>query len=426
MATRKKQPDWVKRLRGLVKASFGQGWIVREHRGGRTQISRTIPGTDGQRESVTVKEFPWAASSAGGLIAYIERLDAHIKNGCSIQRAAELIHVEDHGPTAASIRENKVDWPTVVERFRKHKVTTTGEIQALTWNRRYRLHMNEFLQMMSEKGSPKNANEALTTLIDRFAADFDPGSEGRKRRFSQVQALLLFACSAKGGGAPEQWNPTIREKDVVGRKPKGSNKTATALKDVDALRVYEDFQKPEWKLAFGLMVCFGLRPCEVLHCRPEGGRLIVEGVKRNQKGEWGDREITGLDPVGAPGMSRNLLAQLEERGADALPPPRAGFFATRIRVELIKLATWQSLVEETLAQGKKGLVPYGARHGFAIRGSLTYRLPLRVTADLMGHTLTVHMNNYGKDIGAERASDEVAAAYERVHGMPMPGVTAGG
>ena len=419
MPKRSQQPDWVKRLRQLVKATHGQGWIVREHRGGRTQISRTIPGSDGERESVTVKGIPWAARCAPALLAYIERLAGHIQQGASIAQAAELIHVEDHGPTAASIRENRVDWPAVIEKFHQHKVITTGALQEVTWERRYRLHMNEFLELMAQPSAPKNGNDVLTTLIDRFAHRCPPGGDGRGHRFSHIRDLLIFACSTEGGGAPDRWKPTIRKKDVIGTKPKGSKKPSSALRDVDALRVYEAIQDPRWKLAFGLTVCFGLRPAEVLTCRAEGGRLKVDGVKRNQSGEWGDRSITPLDPVGAPGLGRNLLAQLEERGADALPPPRVGYFSTRLRVELMKTEVWQALLEETLAAKKKALTPYGARHGFAFRGSLTYRLPLRVIANLMGHTLVVHMNNYGQELAADEAADEVAAAYERVHGVAL-------
>ena len=360
-------------------------------------------------------------------MAMVSRLDDHLKKGQSLARAAELIHIEDNGTSIADqIREQKVDWPEVVERFREQKVVTTGEITALTWVRRYRLIMDEFLQLMAEKRAPKTGDDVLETLVKRFAAHCPPGSDGRSRRFSYIKALLVFATTKAGGGAPDRWKPTVHKKALVGRPPQGSKKTPTALRDIDAIRVYEDFQDPKWKTAFGLCVAFGLRPAEVLKCRPQGGRLVVEGCKRNAAGEWGDREITGLDPVGAPGMARNLLAQLEERGADALPEPRVGYFSTRLRVKLMELETWQSLLKQTLAANKKPLTPYGARHSFAIRASVTYRLPLRVSADLCGHSLQVHLNHYGKDIEAERATDEVAAAYERVHGIPMPRIAAAG
>ena len=86
----------------------------------------------------------------------VSRLDRHIKKGQSLARAAELIHIEDNGTSIADqIREQKVDWPEVVEKFREQKVVTSGEITALTWVRRCRLIMDEFLQLMEEKRAPK-------------------------------------------------------------------------------------------------------------------------------------------------------------------------------------------------------------------------------------------------------------------------------
>ena len=415
MAKASQAPAWVKRIRQLVKAAHGKGWVIREHRGGRTQISRTLPGGGGQTERVTVG-IKWQASSSPALLALIERLAAHIEQGESIARAAELIHLEEGVPTAASVREGSLDWADVVERFRQSKVNS-GAISERTWHMRYRLHMNEVLELLGEPKAPKTGNDLLRALIERFAFRCPPGGDGRNHRFVHVRDLLLFA--QQHCGAPERWRPTVPKRELVGRKPKGSKKRSTALRDIDALRVYEAIPDPKWKLAFGLMVTFGLRPAEVMACRPEGGRLRVDGLKRNQAGESADRLVTALDPEGAPGMGANLLALLEERGADALPPPRAGFFATRMRAELMKSAAWKSLLQETKAAGKKDLTVYGCRHGFAYRGSMTYRLPLRVVANLMGHTLTVHLNNYGEELQADEATNEVALAFERVHGIPM-------
>lgn len=416
MAKASQVPIWVKRLRQLVKQTHGAGWILREHRGGRTQINRAYG--DGTRSSVTVG-IPWQSSKVPALLAYVERLDGYLQQGESLARAAELIHIEDHGLTAAKVRESKVSWPEVVERFHQHKINGDGAISERTWKLRYRLHMNEFLELMSEPGAPKNGNDVLETLITRFAHRCPPGGDGRGHRFCHVRDLLVFANTPKGGGAPKRWVPTIPKKELVGSKPKGKKKKASALRDVDALLVYRQIQNPKWQLAFGLMVCFGLRPAEVLCCRPEGGRLRVEGIKRNQSGEHEDRLVTALDPEGAPGMGANLLAVLEERGAEALPPRRDGFFATRMRDQLMKLEAWKSLVDDTVAAGKKTLTVYGLRHGYAYRGSMLYRLPLRVVANLMGHTLTVHMNHYGEELAAEEATDAVAEAFERVHGISM-------
>lgn len=48
------------------------------------------------------------------------------------------------------------------------------------------------------------------------------------------------------------------------------------LLDDKALRIYRAIGDPGW----GLLVAFGLRPAELDHCRPKGGALRVNGVKR--------------------------------------------------------------------------------------------------------------------------------------------------
>ena len=61
---------WAETFRQLVRASYGPGWILREHRGGRTQISKAWP--DGSRSSVTVVH-PWRADSCPSLLV-LERV----------------------------------------------------------------------------------------------------------------------------------------------------------------------------------------------------------------------------------------------------------------------------------------------------------------------------------------------------------------
>ena len=157
------------------------------------------PVEGGQTERVTVG-IKWQASSAPGLLAFIERLAAYTEKGDSIARAAELIHLEEEGPTAASVREGKLNWSDVVDRFHHHKVSS-GTISERTWRLRYRLHMNEVLQLLSEPKAPKNGNDLLRVLIERYAFRCPPGGDGRSHRFAHVRDLLVF--SHQHCGAPE-------------------------------------------------------------------------------------------------------------------------------------------------------------------------------------------------------------------------------
>lgn len=414
MAKASKTPVWVKRLRQFVKASHGQGWILREHRGGRTQISRAYP--DGSRSSITVG-IQWVPKEAEALMAMVSRLDAYLSKGESLARAAELSRIEDHGEdTVTQIRQRRVDWPDVVRQFEGY-IVQAGRISQSTWKLRYRLHMTEFLELMSEPGAPRNGNDVLVKMRDRFAHRCPPGSTGRGHRYSHIRDLLEYAHEECG--APERWVPTIKKAKIVGTK--GTTKQApTAISDIDGLRVYHSLEDPRWKLCFGLLLVFGLRPVELHHCRAEGGVLKVKGIKRNLKASSKERTVCALDPEGGEGMGFDLLAVLAERGKDALPPERVGTLATRLGVVLAKNPIWAELKAQVNEAGERPLVPYSCRDGYAKRGALRYRLPAQVMAPLMGHSVQTHLLHYQSHLQPDELQRFVAEAVARVNAQ-QPG-----
>ena len=90
MARRAARP-WEARIRQLVTAAHGRGWVLAPHRGGRTQISRRW--SDGTRSSVTVA-VPWAAANSSALLALVERLDSVMRDqNVGLAEAAGLIDV---------------------------------------------------------------------------------------------------------------------------------------------------------------------------------------------------------------------------------------------------------------------------------------------------------------------------------------------
>jgi len=421
MGTATSAPIWVKRLRGVVRAAHGRGWILREHAGKRntgersggprTQITRCW--SDGSRSSVTVP-ITWAASNAPALLATVERLQALTEEqGLPLAKAAELIQLQDRGNSAASVREAAVDWPAVIERFKDHMINS-GQIQPLTWQRRYRGHMNEALAALSGRRAPKTGVQLLEQLIKATADRNPPGCTGRSHRVGHVSLLLEFAVERCG--APERFRPPDRKgrKALIGRKLEQET-PSTPLLDDQALRVYRAIPGPKWRLAFGLMVVFGLRPAEIPLCRPENGALRVPGVKRNQSGISKDRLVQALDPDGAKGLGGELLAILEERGVEALPHKTvAAFWSTRMRDQLMKVPEWREVIEEARETGQGKIVVYAARHGYAYRGTMIYGLMPRVLAQLMGHSVIVHNNKYGRWVSEEGVAAAVQAAIARV------------
>jgi integrase len=143
------------------------------------------------------------------------------------------------------------------------------------------------------------------------------------------------------------------------------------------------------------------------HCRPsaDGQRLVVSYSKRTSKGATKAREVIGLDPVGLPGLSLQLLAELA--AGEALPPLGSvdGDTGSAVGTYLDRRSVWRELVGEAAAAGE-GLVPYSCRHGYALRAHQVAELSPRVAASLMGHSLQTHLNHYG----AWCDGDTVAAA----------------
>lgn len=405
---------WESNLRGLVKDQSGAGWSLRGKGQGTTQVTRRW--SDGSRSSATV-EIPWERSSGPRLLALVERLakltapvDAG-GQGLALAKAANLIQLEEGGgSTVEAVRSGSINWPAAAQRYRQHRVEATGEVAATTWARKQQRWVSEFLEILGKRrGGPKNGAGLLEQLVAAHP-NAGPGGKGRKELLGEAQKFLVFAVDHCG--APERWRPPVEVKALVGKRP-AAKPDGVPLLDDQALRIYRSMENPAWRLAFGLTVCFGLRPGELGGCRPEGGLLRVEGLKRNSSGASGDRLVHALDPQGFPGMGATLLALLEERGAAALPAASGSFWSNRLRDELWKRCPeWAVVVGEAAATGQGRLTPYSARHGYAFRGT---RLGLdhRNLSKLMGHNPQVHLKHYGRWTDDQSVAAAVAAALAR-------------
>jgi len=402
-------PTWVNRLRQLIKATYGRGWILREHRGGRTQISRDF--SDGRRSSVTVP-IEWKPSSAPALLALVERLGETMEqHEVSLVRAAELINLVEAKGSAATIRDGAVDWSVVAERFRRYMVDETGTVAERTWHLSYRRHVAECLEVLEQRPAPRDGRSALEALL--AAHPTPPGKTGRRQRLGNVARFLSYAVERCG--APSRYKPPANMQEVIGRRQE-RKEPATPLLDDQLLRLHRAVEDPQWRLALGLAGVFGLRPVELGCCRPEGGALRVQGVKRNSHGRSADRLVQPLDPTGAEGMGAELLAIFAEHGADALPHSTvAAIWSTRLQQHLVRhVPLWKELLVEAKATNQGHLTVYGLRHGYAFRGGQLYGLTPRVLASLMGHSTVVHLQHYGQWAGEGEVAAAVEAARERV------------
>ena len=390
----KKTPAWVTSLRHGLRGQNGEGWTIREIRG---RIQLGVRFEDGQRSSV-VLDLPWAGTSQAALLTMAAALKARMAHGQSLHKAHELEAAKEDIQQAGSL-----NWQVVADRFRDQKLGS-GEISERTWQRMYRTPVAQTLAALSAKPRPTNAQGVLEALVAAHGGD--PGSRGRQIRLQYASQLLRFAVDKCG--AESRWVPPADLSDLVGRKTTSKAPTVP-LKDHQLTRLIEGIKSEEWRLAVGLVACFGLRGVELGYIEPKGPLLHCKYQKRTSRGSTKPRDIVGLDPAGHEGLSSDLLAVLAERGADALPGgcrgPRAG---DALHQFLERLPIWQALVAETQDLNDQALVPYSLRHGYALRAHEVYDHSPRVAAALMGHSLATHSNVYGAWTDAEVISNALA------------------
>lgn len=396
---------WERNLRQTVKSTYGMGWSVRGRAAGTTEIGRRW--SDGTRSTATVA-IPWQRTQGPALLAMIERLD-HLTEpvaaggqGLSLAKAAGLTQLEETGNSAQAIRAGAVDWPAVVERYRHHRVEVTGEISKSTWHRREQRYCKNVLTLLAGPRAPKDGPSLLSALI--AAHPSAPGGSGRKQRVATAARLLSFAVGKCG--APDRWLPPAERGDLVGKR-QDRKQDGVPLLDDQGLAIYRAIPDPQWKLAWGLLVAFGLRPAEIDHCRPEGDCLWVDGVKRNSTGKSKPRLVHALDPAGWPGMGATMISLLAERGAAALPKKQKVAYRSGSLIQYLQryVPEWGQLITEATAAGQGHLTPYSARHGYAFRGT-TLGLDHRTLSKLMGHDPATHLAHYGR----WSSDDSVAAA----------------
>ncbi|MCX5969319.1 MAG: hypothetical protein NTV57_17170 [Cyanobacteria bacterium] len=408
-------PAWATTLRSMIKQQHGSGWAIREQ-SGKVKLTRRWAGGS----SSAMLDLTWASTSATAVLGQIETISTRMSEvGMSLADAVRLQAAATTTGSATgrlSANGEAIDWPVMVEKFGAHKTAHTGDVKPSTWERMYGPIMRQVLVVLVERPLPHTGRDVLARLRDNYGGE--PGSSGRRQRIQYAAQLLRFAVEE--AGAPSRWAPPEDLAAFVGKRLE-SKADSTPITDAQLVRLLEGIPDARWRLAVGLMACFGLRPVELKYCRPsaDGQRLAVSYCKRTSRGSTRPREVMGLDPVGLPGLSLQLLGQLamagKVPGAPSLPPLANVDDGTASACDtyLRRRAVWQALKAEAATAGEN-LTVYSCRHGFALRAHEIAELSPRVAAALMGHSLQTHVNHYGRWCDADTVAAAMARAQQRL------------
>jgi len=414
-------------MRHGLRAQCGIGWTVVNHKG---SVRLSVRFDDGQR-TTAVTSLPWAGDSLMPLLNLAAGAKGLMLMGRGLADAVALLSATDSDDPTAAVRRGQVNWSAVAQRFEQHK-TGTGAVKGSTFREMYAPVVAKLMTVLEASPRPTCAAQALEALTllpsGRGGTEppLPPGSRGRKLLIQYAAQVLRYAVDECG--APSRWMPPASLANYIGRAPKRTLLT-TPIKDHQIVRLLAGISNPQWRTAVGLVAAFGLRPVELAYLSSNGRFLHCGYAKRTARGDTLPRDIVGLDPEGLEGLSADLLAQLAERGEDALPPAVLRFDAEGNRTAggqalqqyLNRLPIWQELVAEVAAVPPTGnagneLVPYSLRHGYALRAHERFGLSQRKAAGLMGHSVPTHGVAYGCQVDQEvlfEAADQADAVIAR-------------
>ena len=231
-----------------------------------------------------------------------------------------------------------------------------------------------------------------------------------------INQLLSFCRDELG--FEERWHPPRNYTKFIGTKPKASAAGVKQKNKKDAvpewaikplLESFPDTQQGRrWRLAIGLLACFGLRPWELRFLEVEGNYLRVTEGKKNQK-QSDPRICVGLDPQGMPGLSQQLLVQLRS-GEPGLPPlgSHPDMSASRVNYYLAHMPAgyWMQLKKEAKAKGEV-LASYSFRHRYADALDAA-GFNDRHASQFMGNSRETFVKHYGN----KAREDELRATAE--------------
>ena len=408
---------WVQTLRDSVAdAGFADGWSLIQ-RNGKVQVQHSWLEPGGTRKKATAMlPIAWERGCAAEVISALNVVQKAMANGRTLKDAVKVIGKQ------ATTTDGGLDWDAAFEEF---KATKVGGVVSDEhgFHRTYGMTWRALRLAMDER-SPENASQFLQYAINSAQKDAEgnwiplpQGSVYRRRKVQVVKAFLEFCRDELG--FEERWHPPANTKKYVGIAPRAAvaGKRQKNKKDAipeSALKpLMESFRDTEpgrsWRLAIGLLACFGLRPWELKFLEVDGRFLRVTEGKRNSRKQSDPRIVMGIDPEDMPGLSQQLLLELSS-GSTRLPSlgTRPNQVGNMTNDYLRSNPFWRELKAAATEKGEV-LASYSFRHRYAYAAD---RIGLndREICQFMGNNRMTYVQHYGTNA----RESELMAAAERV------------
>ena len=398
----------------LANAGFADGWSVLPR--GRTekkcvQVQHSWLAPGGERHKSAARlPIEWKRGCTSDVVHALKFVKGAMEQGKTLREAVANLKARDPKTTDAVT----VNWEQAFANWRRWKIDTgacsTERSFDITHGARWR-HT-----MQAVDGHPQNASELFeaatmsTSFKDGVRQKLNPGSQMRRMKLQTINAFLTYCCEREG--FDDRWRPpSDYAARYLGRSDEKTQRYGIPEAAIKPLM--ESFRDTDigkrWRLAVGLMICFGLRPWELRHLEVEDGFLKVTKGKRNSRTTTEERICVGLDPVGMPNLSNELLVQLR-CGVPGLPKLGniEGNTAGRVREYLRGIPFWVQLKKQC-AEKNEEISPYSFRHRYAFeldrRGYND-----REASSFMGNSREVFARHYGEKV----RKDELKAAVKRV------------
>jgi integrase len=381
------RPQWLADLsRGFKRHRQGRtGWTVEVMRDRLRVVSGELPARPGEspdappkRRAVTLTTPPGPATAAAALQECCRLFDLVMAGSWNWPDPEGLPGADD------PLRLSPAALQKLAERL---KAALVGEKIGLdTWHRTYRAYLARLVEVAGQQAWRDDR-----ALLEAVLQSWPPGTRARQMAFDRLRRLWREAG----------W-PWANELQSL----RGNGKAAA---DPEGVRAFTDAEIQELRarlqrsrrltdadrVAWDCLICFGLRPKELqgLQLDQADGLLVarVTRSKRSSKGAAGARSVPAVPPAGWPADCYGLLDRWKRHG---LPE---GMVAARSPGEVMAQQLSRLQIQTPVAiELPKELTPYGLRHAFALRLGQQLGLHVRESAELMGHSPTVHLQTYGR------------------------------